>query len=397
MTVNSRIRFSALDGWRAIAALVIALHRLAIDGYHAMIPFVANSYLFVDFFFVLSGFVITHAYWSRVHDTSSFVNFVIRRFGRLWPLHVAMLAAFVAIEVLQYQFFKPGESVADLMTRDQLLSIGAHAALIQALGFTPEYAAHWNVPSWSISVEFWTYLVFGVLCLTVRRYFMAVSLVLIVGSLLLIGAFSPSNMNTAFDYGLARCIAGFFMGHICYRIWTEQADTIRPFIDRIGPTTAEIFVVVLAVAFVSFAGISKISLLAPLVFAPLIIVFAFERGALSRRMQHPISVQLGALSYSIYMVALLVVTVILQAAKQADARLGSDLIQQSVFDGKSREWLDLGSPLANDAFAVVYLVMIIVASKISYTIIETPGRRFFNALAYRVSPPQTRGAVAATN
>jgi peptidoglycan/LPS O-acetylase OafA/YrhL len=154
-------------------------------------------------------------------------------------------------------------------------------------------------------------------------------------------------------------------------------------------------VVILAVVFVSFAGITKLSLFAPLFFAPLIIVFAFERGALSRRMQHPISVELGALSYSIYMVALLVVTVIIQAAKQADARLGSHLIQQSVFEGKSRAWLDLGSALANDAFAIFYLVIIIIASKITYTLIEAPGRRFFNALATRVAPQPGRAIPAA--
>jgi peptidoglycan/LPS O-acetylase OafA/YrhL len=282
------------------------------------------------------------------------------------------------------------------MTRDQLLSIAAHALLIQAIGFTPEYAAQWNVPSWTISVEFWTYVLFGALCLVVRRSFIAWACVLVVGSLLLIGVRSPSNMNTAFDYGLARCIAGFLTGYICYRIWTEWGETLKSYIDRVGSTAAEVAVVILAVAFVSYAGISKLSLFAPLFFAPLILVFAFERGALSRRMQHPISVELGRLSYSIYMVTLLVVTIILQAGKQADAHLGSQLIQQIVFEGKSRAWLDLGSALANDAFAILYLAVVIMLSKVTYTLIEAPGRRYFNAMASRVSPHSGRAVPAAT-
>ncbi|MBY0227243.1 MAG: acyltransferase [Hyphomicrobium sp.] len=393
---NSRNRFSALDGWRAIAALMIALHRIALDGYHSKLPFVNNSYLFVDFFFVLSGFVITHAYFMNVTDTNSLLNFVIRRFGRLWPLHVALLGAFVAIEILRYHYLKPGESAADLLTRDQVLSIGSHALLLQALGFTPEYAARWNVPSWSISVEFWTYVLFGAMCLAFRRSFFAWSCVLIVGSLLLIGARSPSNMNTAFDYGFARCLAGFFMGHICYRIWTTWGENLKAYMDYIGSTTAEVMVVLLAIVFVSVAGITTLSLFAPLFFAPLIIVFAFERGSLSRRMQHPLSVELGALSYSIYMVALLVVMIIIEVAKQADAHLDLDLVQQKLIDGNSRAWLDLGSALANDAFAILYLVIILIVSKITYTIIEAPGRRFFNSVAARVTA-QTGATVPAAN
>ena len=56
-----QLRFDVLDGWRDVAALMVAVFHF--NGLHHgfFVPFVANSYLFVDFFFVLSGFVITHA------------------------------------------------------------------------------------------------------------------------------------------------------------------------------------------------------------------------------------------------------------------------------------------------------------------------------------------------
>lgn len=379
-------RFSALDGWRAVAALIIALHRLDVEGYHSKLPFVVNSYLFVDFFFVLSGFVITHAYWAKLWNVGSFVNFAIRRFGRLWPLHFSMLVAFVLLEYIQYYFGLGGANVVDFSDPNQLLSIASHASLTQALGFTPEFAAQWNVPSWSISVEFWTYLVFGLMCIGFRRNFFALACTIVGGSILIIGLFSPNNMHTAFDYGLARCFAGFFMGYLCYRTWTVYHDDINAALERFGSTRMEIAVVALALVFVSLAETSMLSLFAPLFFAPLILVFAFEKGSLSSVMRRPLSVELGALSYSIYMIALLVVTVIVQAAKQADARFGFDFIRPRVVEGKTVEWLDIGSPLANDIFAIGYLVIIILGSFVTYRLIEVPGRRFFNSLASRVIP-----------
>jgi hypothetical protein len=55
---NNVTRFEALDGWRGICACLVVLFH-----FHGFSPIysvelVRNSYLFVDFFFVLSGFVI---------------------------------------------------------------------------------------------------------------------------------------------------------------------------------------------------------------------------------------------------------------------------------------------------------------------------------------------------
>ena len=90
-------RFRALDGWRGICALLIALHHFPARGFVYHLPLVRNSWLLVDFFFVLSGFVIAHAYSERLTHANQFKPFAIRRFFRLWPLHVCVLAAFIAL------------------------------------------------------------------------------------------------------------------------------------------------------------------------------------------------------------------------------------------------------------------------------------------------------------
>ena len=56
------MRFRALDSWRGIAACLVALYHLDAYSHLFDVPFLRNSYLMVDFFFVLSGFVIAANY-----------------------------------------------------------------------------------------------------------------------------------------------------------------------------------------------------------------------------------------------------------------------------------------------------------------------------------------------
>src|SRR5258706_11891723 len=93
------LRFRALDSWRGVCALLVAAHHLEVRGFFYWQPLVRNAWLFVDFFFVLSGFVIAHAYGEKLSNGADIKAFVMRRFGRLWPLHVAVLLALVVIEL----------------------------------------------------------------------------------------------------------------------------------------------------------------------------------------------------------------------------------------------------------------------------------------------------------
>jgi peptidoglycan/LPS O-acetylase OafA/YrhL len=88
-------RFRALDGLRGVFALAVVTLHCNVYGYFYDLPIVRSAYLAVDFFFVLSGFVISHASMHRLGSFRALGTFVIRRFERVWPLHAVMLACFV--------------------------------------------------------------------------------------------------------------------------------------------------------------------------------------------------------------------------------------------------------------------------------------------------------------
>ena len=95
---TKKAHFRVLDSWRGVAALLVALFHLNLYSAIYTLDFVRNAYLFVDFFFVLSGFVISYSYGDRLKTFDELGEFAIRRFGRLWPLHAVVLLAFVAAE-----------------------------------------------------------------------------------------------------------------------------------------------------------------------------------------------------------------------------------------------------------------------------------------------------------
>ena len=92
-------RFRALDAWRGICAALVVLFHVPVLHIAKDWPAFANLQLGVDFFFVLSGFVISHAYQERLSSADQARGFLVARFRRLWPLHVAVLAAFVVLAV----------------------------------------------------------------------------------------------------------------------------------------------------------------------------------------------------------------------------------------------------------------------------------------------------------
>jgi len=79
----SKQRFVALDALRGIAALCVMLHHA--EQFYGHPGVFAHAYLAVDFFFMLSGFVISDVYAPRFAADLKLTRFMVARIKRLWP------------------------------------------------------------------------------------------------------------------------------------------------------------------------------------------------------------------------------------------------------------------------------------------------------------------------
>jgi len=361
-----------LDTCRGICALLVALFHFPVKG--TLFDASRGDYLFVDFFFVLSGFVICHAYRRRL--PGELASFVLRRVGRLWPLHLFALALLAAIHLTCRlalgRTFGPDHTLA---------SLPANLFLLQGLG-TMDHLS-WNVPSWSISVEFCLYLGFALLAALPRGLFTPTAAALAGLGLALLVTGSPTYMDATYHLGLARGAAGFFAGTLVHGLWRRRS------LQADGP--AEALTAILVAAFVALAGRGPGGFFSPLVFGLTVYVFADGRGPISRTLSLKPLRRLGEWSYSIYMLHWPLIVCLMAGFALAD-RAGPAAPRP---DGT----VYLLEPAwASDLLALGYLAAVVCASALTYRRIEAPGRRLFARLAARLGPAErnaARPAVAA--
>ena len=383
-------RFHALDSWRGICATLVAAGHLTVMSHQYYIPFFSNYYLWVDFFFVLSGFVITHAYGTRLSACADVGRFVVRRFGRLWPLHATMLAAFLALELAKLLLVHFGHMRVDHPPFSGEYSLGSilpNLTLTQALGFYP--IETWNRPSWSISVEFYTYLLFAALGLLIgtqgrgrARMLWLVSAIFIAATAALILANVAPSLSTTATFGIFRCLYGFFVGHIVYVLFRRFP------LNSSLAIWFELLVLAGVAAFVALAGRTPLGLGAPIIFGAATWVFAHEDGGVSRLLSRPLFTFFGERSYSIYMVhsfvAILSVSVFHQLAAHTAVAHWAALKPSP---GRPELPLITFSNLyAGDLACLAYLAVVVLLSVLTYKFVEKPGRAIFNMLSRSMFP-----------
>ena len=357
-------RFRALDAWRGICAGLVVLFHVPVLHIAKDWPAFANLQLGVDFFFVLSGFVISHAYRDRLATAAEARGFIASRFRRLWPMHVVVLAAFVALELakLAYASINPsfGVEAAPFSTGRSPLEILTNLAFLQSFGLHPGLS--WNGPAWSIAVEFWTSVVFLAVVLwwpgARRETFLALAL----GSALILALVSPTTLFVSSDWGFVRCLFGFAVGCLVYDLRLRYQLPAR----LLGWYEAGIALV--AFAFMALVPQGLLHLAAPLVFGVLVFVFSFEGGPMSVLLKTRIPQALGRWSFAIYMTHAFLFQILRTGGTFLDQKLG--LGRMVMHNGD--KLVTIGSVWQAVAMLVVVTAAVVAVGAFFHRFVEVP-------------------------
>lgn len=306
----------ALTSLRFVAAAMIVLHHAKL--YFPWAKFVEGMPLNqgVSFFFVLSGFILTHVYSSK---TVSFGDFMLRRFARLWPVHAVTIAlVFVLIQRPDSRSF-PGEGFFD-----PVVVFISNITLTHAAVPFVNYTFSFNSVSWSISTEVFFYLAFPFLLIGIKRSWpwKLIAAVAVIAAYALAARYFAlpveaglGKLDISFLTHASPLFRGFefVLGMSTYVLWDKYWR------GKVGPSVAtrlEILAAVVVVFWIVFGfdvvrrllsfditiGLWNSYASTCFVFALIIVVMANGNGVLARLISLRTFVWLGEISFALYMV-----------------------------------------------------------------------------------------------
>jgi peptidoglycan/LPS O-acetylase OafA/YrhL len=348
----------------------LIVHHSHIERSITELAFFRNASQFAGLFFALSGFLIYRRYIGTLSTSRQLGDFMIARACRVIPLHIAVLVFFIGFECLKWMLERyglllnfpafsgdraPGEILPNLL-------------LIQAWwpGFN---ALSFNYPSWWVSVAFYLWLIFGLICYALPR--MARMMFTLLGGLALVGLFEDFDLPTRYVLWGAAC---FFAGTVTYRLYARLRD-VAP-----GPVLASVLEVSVLVAIVWLMtdGAAPLTIELTALFCLAILVFAWEAGMVSRLLQMRVFPALGRLWLSIYLTHAAVIFVIATGLTVAAKFGGYPLLVDKPGEtpGVLVRYLSTGSALNDNLLMLLVVVAVVVVSMLTHRYIERPGVRF---------------------
>lgn len=384
----------ALDSIRGIAAISVVIHHVILMKiFLAAFPspawidcaFFRDGGFLVDLFFVLSGMVMSLSYVQSDFGQFSARGFTVRRLARIYPLHFVMLLAMLLFRLVRIGLVDAGlvAAVPVGVEVNNAYSFFLNVTLLQSVGLV-DYLS-WNAPSWSISVEFYTYLVFAGLLLLAQqrgslRWLYAGSAVLVGLSLVVLVRERP-DLGAQFDFGIFRCFIGFFIGTMT--VWAVSRIRTKPTPFVQGTLQAIVLVAVIAhVALIEpYPGISFAAPVTFAVFLGLLLAFPDAPIVPKALTARPL-IWLGKRSYSVYMVHALVVLMAEYFIRGIGPRPVAAL--EAISPG-----------LATTLNLAAILVVVLLLSDLTYRHVELPGGRLLRQ-ALRDTPQLPSGAATST-
>ena len=302
----------SLTAMRGVAAFLVAFFHLRygimgvplFDYYVFKLRFGARGYLWVDFFFILSGFVLAYRYRDVCRELSLRVywSFIWHRFARIWPLHLVTL-----IVVLFYLGHKHGIRF--------LAPSAVLANLFLVHGWGHYFPPPLNFPSWSLSGEWGAYLILPLYLFVVGRLrSRAIHMLLVAALMVGLFVYAKAFGNGTFDLlrergGLMRCLFQVGMGVSLFQLHDlmknqnpmpggKSASVLPGLFDA---SAALSFIAI----FVVFTYTNNDFYFVPLA-ASLIFCLSLSEGPFSKFLSLRPMVLLGEISFSIYMLHVLV-------------------------------------------------------------------------------------------
>ena len=340
---------------------------------------VSKLYLMVDLFFVLSGFIMLHVYgeWFEGEvSKTGFFKFLRARVARLYPLHLFTFF-YLFIWVLYMKSRIVFEEVPIIIQ-----NVFDNSALLGVFTLTHAWGTHmeatWNTASWSISVEWFLYLLFPFIVWIMHRGQNVVKILLAVFAML--GLFylsyviepvwtaeiseqrgfpqdstssGPKNtIDVITGFALLRGLCSFIFGLLAYELYKRE----------IGKQVLKhgfLFFVIWAFLFgVWYRDIFPDPIVIP-VFLLLILQTAYAEGQVRKVLNSKVFVYLGNISYSIYMVHIpIILTLFILSLIKGESPIGPEEINLL------KNWMG----------AFMLLLFVIIIASLTYRFIEKPAR-----------------------
>ncbi|MCK4227036.1 acyltransferase family protein [Enterobacter pseudoroggenkampii] len=274
------MEIKSLTGVRGVAAFYVVTFHLVERNFGGRIDdFLTNGYLAVDFFFILSGFIM-----SMVHNefstkgSGNYSYFMFKRFIRIYPVYIFLYVSSVILASVEHGI------------TESPLTFLINGLLLQSL-----FGFNYIASSWSISTEMFAYLLFPAMLMTISKTKYIIPIV--ISALASLIYLSVSNEILAFSVNasgglksILRCLADYSLGVTSYVLFANG----RVISNRISYALCLILAVLLVLRQVDVYIIALCAIIIP--------SLVDETNVVSRVLSIKPIHYLGQISYSLYLV-----------------------------------------------------------------------------------------------
>lgn len=354
----------SLTAMRGVAAVWVMLFHIDVSLFYrdmgALIPreatgILSKGYLWVDFFFILSGFIIAHVYaeglggsgrWRAVGD------YLWARVARVYPLHLVCLGLVVIIALI-YPLFLPDVKDGSWQTFMAWKAIPSNLLMTHAMN--QHVYLSWDIVSWSIGAEWWTYVAtLPLLLFWVRMPVWGAAVaagLACIGVAGLVAAQPEHGLDITFNWGFFRCLFEFVLG---LAVWTAWRARRFAWVGQDAAIVLLLLAVGAAFHFKTFGPYGDL-IVEPL-FALLVAGLAHNRGMVQAVLNSLPLQYLGRISYSLYLVHGVAFSAFWFLMPWAKAHMG--------VPADWERW----------TYAAVFVLLVVAVSHLTYGLVERPAR-----------------------